>query len=37
LSSRRARRSMRFLNRIVAIGVGETRPDEALHTIEEIL
>ena len=26
-----------FLNRIVAIGVGETRPDGAVHKIEEIL
>jgi hypothetical protein len=26
-----------FLNRIVAIGVGETRPEGALHTIDEIL
>ena len=26
-----------FLNRIVTIGVGETRPDGALHRIDEIL
>ncbi len=26
-----------FLNRIVTIGVGETRPDGAVHRIEEIL
>jgi len=26
-----------FLNRIVAIGVGETRPDGAVHRIDEIL
>jgi Protein of unknown function (DUF3237) len=26
-----------FLNRIVAVGVGETRPDGAVHRIDEIL
>jgi len=26
-----------FLNRIIAVGVGETRPDGAVHQIEEIL
>ena len=26
-----------FLNRIVAVGVGETRPDGAVHGIDEIL
>jgi hypothetical protein len=26
-----------FLNRIVTIGVGETRPDGAVHRIDEIL
>src|SRR5205085_11180526 len=26
-----------FLNRIVTVGVGETRPDGALHKIDEIL
>ena len=26
-----------FLNRIVTVGVGEVRPDGAIHTIEEIL
>lgn len=26
-----------FLNRIVAVGVGETRPDGAIHRIDEIL
>jgi hypothetical protein len=26
-----------FLNRIVAVGFGETRPDGAVHRIEEIL
>jgi hypothetical protein len=26
-----------FLNRIITVGVGETRPDGALHRIEEIL
>jgi hypothetical protein len=26
-----------FLNRIIAIGVGETRPDGAVHRIDEIL
>jgi Protein of unknown function (DUF3237) len=26
-----------FLNRIIAVGVGETRPDGAIHRIEEIL
>jgi len=26
-----------FLNRIVTIGVGETRPDGAVHKIDEIL
>lgn len=26
-----------FLNRIIAVGVGETRPDGAVHRIEEIL
>jgi len=26
-----------FLNRIIAVGVGETRPDGAVHRIEEVL
>ena len=26
-----------FLNRIIAVGVGETRPDGALHRIDEVL
>jgi len=26
-----------FLNRIIAVGVGETRPDGAVHRIDEIL
>jgi Protein of unknown function (DUF3237) len=26
-----------FLNRIVTVGVGETRPDGAVHRIDEIL
>src|SRR4030095_13235620 len=26
-----------FLNRIIAVGVGETRPDGAIHRIEEVL
>jgi hypothetical protein len=26
-----------FLNRIISVGVGETRPDGAIHTIDEIL
>jgi hypothetical protein len=26
-----------FLNRMVAVGIGETRPDGAVHRIEEIL
>ena len=26
-----------FLNRIITVGVGETRPDGAVHTIDEIL
>ena len=26
-----------FLNRVVAVGVGEARPDGAVHTIDEIL
>ena len=29
--------SYAFMNRIVAVGVGETRPDGALHRIDEIL